>query len=134
MSACMACDGDCTNPHCATQGDLLLDLAAAEQAADEAITRVRDHADPQWTERALDVIWDLAIDHATLTTDDVWAALANVDTQTHEPRAMGAVMRVAAGKGWVYASDQYRKSERAACHARPLRVWVSRIHHARRTA
>lgn len=126
----MVCYGDCTNPHCARQGDLF-DAAVAEQAADEAIARAHDNADPRWTERALDAIWDLAVDNATLTTDDVWAALAHVDTQTHEPRAMGAVMRVAAGKGWVYASDDYRKSERAACHARPLRVWVSRIYHAR---
>lgn len=127
----MVCDGDCTNEHCARQGDLLLDLAQAEQAADNAIAQAGEHADPQWTQRALDAVWDLAIGNATLTTDDVWALLAHVDTGTHEPRALGAVMRTAAGKGWVYASDDYRKSQRPACHARPLRVWVSRIHHAR---
>jgi hypothetical protein len=105
------------------QGDLL-DLAAAMSARDEAVTRVGDHADPDWVEQTLDVIYCLAVAQAEITTDDVWATVGEV-AATHEPRALGAVMRQAARLGYVRASDRYIPSARPACHARPVRVWES---------
>lgn len=107
------------------QGDLL-DLAAAITARDEAITRVGQHADPDWVEQTLDVIYCLAVARSEITTDDIWETVGEV-AATHEPRALGAVMRQAARLGYVRASDRYVPSARAACHARPVRVWESLI-------
>lgn len=104
----------------------LLDLMAAIEARDEAISRVAAHADGDWIDHTLHVIWCLAIAQDTLTTDDVWDALGTDDT-THEPRALGAVMKKAAQAGYITATDTYRPSARAACHARPVRVWASLI-------
>lgn len=109
------------------QGDLL-DLAAAMQARDEAVTRVGSNADPDWYDHALDAVWALAILLDEITTDDVWDAIGHA-ASTHEPRALGAVMQSAARAGYVKATDRYRPSARAACHARPVRIWASLIRH-----
>lgn len=105
------------------QGDLL-DLAAAMSARDEAVTRVADHADVEWVSHILDTIYCLAVAQDEFTTDDIWQTIGEV-ASTHEPRALGACMRQAARLGYVRASDRYVPSARAACHARPVRVWES---------
>jgi hypothetical protein len=107
------------------QGDLL-DLAAAITARDNAVTRVGAHADPDWVEQTLDVIYCLAVSHDEITTDDIWQTVGEV-AATHEPRALGSVMRQAARLGYVRATDRYTPSARPACHARPVRVWASLI-------
>jgi hypothetical protein len=107
------------------QGDLL-DFAAAVAAREEAVTRVASHADPDWVAHVLDVIYCLAVAHDELTTDDVWGTIGEV-AATHEPRALGSVMRQAARLGYVRATDRYTPSARPACHARPVRVWESLI-------
>lgn len=107
------------------QGDLL-NLAAAMSARDEAVQRVGANADPEWYDHALHAIWCLAISRQEITTDDVWDEIGHALT-THEPRALGAVMQKAARLGYVEATDRYRPSARAACHARPVRIWASLI-------
>ena len=105
----------------------LLELAEALHAQVEAVTRVERHADRDWKRHVLDVIWGLAAFRPELTSDDVWQLLDD-DLGTHEPRALGAMLKKAASEGWVTATDSYRPSARAACHARPLRVWRSLIY------
>lgn len=107
------------------QGDLV-DLVADIQARDEAVTRVASNADPEWIEHTLHVIWCLAVAQDEITTDDIWQTIGDV-AATHEPRALGAVMKKAAAKGWVSPTDRYRPSSRPACHARPVRIWASHI-------
>lgn len=106
------------------QGDLL-DLVAAIDARDEAVTRVGRNADPAWADEVMHLIWVTATSSPDMTTDDIWALLR--DTTTHEPRALGALMKRAAAEGWIAATDTYRPSQRVACHARPVRVWRSLI-------
>jgi hypothetical protein len=90
-----------------------------------AISRVEINADPEWMQAALKAVHTLAVSRDTFTTDDVWDALSNVKCTTHEPRAMGAVMRHAAREGTIEASPNYRTSQRVECHGRPVRVWTS---------
>jgi hypothetical protein len=104
-----------------------LDLLAALAARDEALARVEQHANDAWKAEAMRAVVRVARERGRFTTDDVWQALGGLDVGTHEPRAMGAVMRQAARNGWVRATDEYVKSGRAACHARPLRVWESGV-------
>lgn len=106
------------------------DLFTALRAADDAVARVDANADPAWMATALDTIKRIAALQDRFTTDDVWLALDPHDEATHEPRAMGAVMRRAAKMGWVAPTRDYRPSSRPACHARPVRVWGSLIREA----
>ena len=93
----------------------LLDYLAAVEA----------HADPDWKDEAERVIDLLASTRQQFTTDDVWQRLGHVST--HEPRAMGALMKRAASRGVIRATDGWATSTRPECHGRPIRVWRSAI-------
>lgn len=99
----------------------LLDALATR---DEAIDRVEANAHDLWLAAARQVLEDLCATHDTITSDDLWLALADRDVATHEPRAMGAVLRQAARDGLISGTRQYRPSVRPECHARPIREWV----------
>ena len=96
------------------QGDLL---------AQEAIEQAEAHADKQWLEEARRVVWALIRAGQPFTTDDVWDRLDALDVHTHEPRALGAVLRAASRAGLVVNSGAYVKSRRPECHSRPVPRW-----------
>ena len=108
----------------------LFDRAKAIEARDRAIAQVDEHANSDWKAKAADVVARVARSQGHLTTDDVWARLIHVDAETHEPRALGAIMRAAATHGIIVATDSYVQSTRVACHRRPLRVWRSLVFYA----
>ena len=100
-----------------TQGDLL---------AEEAIQQAEAHADKAWLDAARRTVARLAELGIPFTTDAVWEQLDALDVHTHEPRALGAVMRQAARDGLLTNSGRYVKSTRADCHSRPVPVWLPR--------
>ena len=97
--------------------------AAAKQAA---IAQVGQSADPVFKAAAVRAIRDLSTRQQELTADDVWMALERSGaTQTHEPRALGAVMQYAARLGLIAATDRWQESVLPQRHARPVRVWAA---------
>jgi len=104
----------------------LFDPVQAEAAADEALARVEAHADPDWKDRAYAIIFELARVRVEFTTDDVWRELGQAGVDTHEPRALGALMRQAAADHVIAPTDRYKPSSRVVCHGRPVRIWRSR--------
>ena len=102
-----------------------LSLTDAQAAANEAIARVEANADPGWMTLAYQTVCSLAETHDTLTTDEIWAALPRDGRGTHDPRALGPVMRRAAHDRLIRATASYVPSRRPGCHARPVRVWLS---------
>jgi len=102
----------------------LFDWAAAQQAKQEALDRVADHADPSWIKVALTVVYDLCRYRETFTTDDVWCELERLKApEPHEPRALGAVMMRAKRRNWCFSTGQVTGSVRKQCHGRPIMVW-----------
>jgi hypothetical protein len=92
-----------------------------------AIAQVGTSADPVFKAAAVRVIRDLCAQQQELTADDVWIALERLGaTQTHEPRAMGAVMQYAARLGLIEATNRWQESVLPQRHARPVRVWATR--------
>ena len=105
-----------------------LSLTEAERVRDDAIARAERHALQEWKDTTMQIIKVLAIAYPTFTTDDVWLELSRTPhVGTHEPRALGSMMRAAYKVGWVAPTDQYVKSRRPECHARPVKVWRSRF-------
>ena len=102
----------------------LLDLIAATEARDQAIARVATATDTTWR----DGVWMVVEGIATgteFTTDTIWQGCADRGiVGPREPRAMGALLIEAARSGLVAATARYVPSQRVACHARPIRVWV----------
>lgn len=101
-----------------------MSVKEGEQAADAAIDQVRAGMDMAWYATAFRVVRQLGQSGKHFTTDDVWDALDKLPVATPEPRALGAVMRDAKRAGSIQPTNNYAKSRRAACHARPVRVWV----------
>ncbi len=90
-----------------------------------AIEQVWEGAPGAWQIEALAAIEHVAWTTEYLTTDKVWATGLK---RPHEPRAMGAAMRVAAREGWIVATNKWAKSGQRVCHNRPMRVWRSTLY------
>src|SRR6185437_118095 len=101
----------------------LFDPVAGIQRRDEAIRLVEANADERWFVHALSGVYDLSRTGLTFTTDDIWNYLLDSEETTHEPRALGAVMRTAQKRGWCLPTDRYMPSNRPDCHRRPIRLW-----------
>jgi hypothetical protein len=105
----------------------LLDIAAASEARDAAISRVRAAASPAFLIAATRIVVELARTRDQITTDDVWVELATIGQTTAEPRALGAVMREMRAERFIEPTNAYVPSARVACHRRPVRVWRSLV-------
>jgi len=106
-----------------------LSLTDAERVRDDAIARAERHALQQWKDLTMATIKELAVMCPRFTTDDVWIELSRTpDVATHEPRALGSMMRAAYKLGWIVPTDQYENSVRPECHARPVKIWASRLY------
>lgn len=100
----------------------LLDLIVA--AREEAINRVEAHANTEWKDVAYLTAIRVAQQKRFFTSEEVWDALSG-DVRTHEPRAMGAVMRRLRKERIVEPTDQFVTSTSPLGHGRPSRVWRS---------
>jgi len=101
----------------------LFDPVTAKAVTNEAVERAGAHADADWMAAALGAVEACAHGRSLFTTDDVYEYLT--DASTHEPRAMGAVMRKAQAAGICQATEYYRPSSRPQAHQNPKRVWAS---------
>ena len=106
------------------QGDLFTELLVpnGEALAAEGMQRAADHADSAWLQAANRIVQQLARSQEPFTTDQVWYRLEQAGVATHEPRALGAVMRRAAKAGLVEQVG-YRPTSRPEAHARPIPIW-----------
>lgn len=102
-------------------------LWEAQRVTEEAIARAQANANDEWMREVRAIVWRLARARTEFTTDQVWVQADRLEATTHEPRALGAVMRAAAQAGWVTPTDRVRNSVRPECHCRPVRVWRSLI-------
>lgn len=101
----------------------LFDPPTGEDLRDEALDRVEANTDSGWMGHAAIAIGRIP-PRWNFTTDDIWAALAEVGVGApHEPRAMGAAIRAAAHAGLIESTGVYLKSTRPEAHARPIPVW-----------
>lgn len=105
------------------------DLFAAKRTRDASIKQVGDAADREWKNAALAAVKKVRFAFEEFTTDhvwqqlDAWAKAGFCAHETHEPRALGAVMQSAKKLGLIVPTDKHTLSVRKECHARPVRVW-----------
>jgi len=88
----------------------------------EDARRARDEA---WITGAVQAIERIAASRATLTSDDVWAALAMPPRQS---RMIGNALARAQRAGVIEKTEEHRPSVRRENHSRPVRVWRSLRH------
>ena len=102
------------------------DIDSATRAKQEAITRADDSAHKEWRDAALEAVFLTAFDHSHFIVDEVWPYIGQ-GYETHELRAMGAVMRKAVKIGWIEPTENFILSSRVTSHRNPRRVWKSRV-------
>jgi hypothetical protein len=111
--------------------DFLAFSASASRVVDpdtkeEAITRVKANANPEWMSAATKVAYGICKGKQEFTTDDLWAVIDTLAVSTKDNRAMGAVMTNAESKKWCQMKDcRPIPSKRPQCHGRPVCVWES---------
>lgn len=104
--------------------DHLFDPDEGARRRDEALARVEEHAPEDWNAVATRAVLSCADRLYKFTTDDVWWQLEELGTSPPpEPRALGAVVRRLALAGRIVNTGEWRKSDRAAAHRRPISVW-----------
>lgn len=102
-------------------------IEQAIAASDKAIAESGFHANKDWRRKALDVVLDLCKLRREFTADDVWEQLEKTGWRTHEPRAMGAVLREASVNGFCSVTPMHTVSRRKTNHRRPIPVWKSML-------
>lgn len=100
---------------------------AGRMLRDEAIERVKIHADGTWRAAAVRAVKLLAQQRETFTADDALEIVTVAGYTTHDNRAMGSVMRQCQGYGYITPTDQFTASTNKRKHASPTRVWRSLI-------
>lgn len=104
----------------------------AQRAKNAAMAQVGAAANPAWLDLMLQLAFEVSQKHPFFTSDDVMAAYHAIQSPskplTHEPRALGPVMRQAARLGYCQkASVPPLPSRRRSRHACPLAVWRSLV-------
>jgi hypothetical protein len=99
------------------------------ESRDSAIMRSRVGAGEEWVGRAVAAIEAVARRGAPFTTDEVWDELGRGGVR--DPRAIGAAMREAVGRGVVRAcvcdccGQQVTRPGGARSHGRRMALWVA---------
>ena len=84
---------------------------------------------PTWRGWAEDALRYVAEHRELFTTDAVWAVLLHWKAPPPpEPRALGPLMKAAAGWGWCSHTGEYRQSVHAANHRRPIAIYRSHLY------
>lgn len=95
-----------------------------DAVTNEAIERAGNHADLDWKIEARFALEACIAAYEYLTTDDVWQLLDERGVHsTHEPRAMGALIREQQKLRRITPTGRYKKSSRIECHNRPVMIW-----------
>jgi hypothetical protein len=92
--------------------------------AQMSIDQVEEHADQEWIVLATGIVKALAAGRHPFTTDKVWTMLERIPVATHEPRALGAVIRRLARDGIIIKTGAYVNTTRREAHSRPIPVWI----------
>jgi hypothetical protein len=88
---------------------------------DDAMTRVEEHAAPDWKDEAFSVVIDLARTRRPFTADDVWE---RVGWAPHEPRALGPIMMRALREGYIRPTGHWVACRRVSRHKTHVKEWI----------
>ena len=83
--------------------------------------QVEQNANAEWLKAAWKTVLRLAHTGEAFTSDKVFLLTRG---STHEPRAMGAVMRKASRSGIIKPTGRWVDTGRKVSHNRPMREWI----------
>lgn len=104
-----------------------MDLLDIINERDKAIDLVEANASHNWKNVAYVTALAIAVRQRTLVSEDVWEHMPE-GTYTHEPRAMGAIMRQLRKDNIIVPTGEYTISKSPLGHGRPSHIWKSNIY------
>jgi hypothetical protein len=87
-------------------------MSLLSKSTQSHIACAKAHADPKWQRVALAVVRHLARKGREFTTNDVLISLEKRQVQTHDLRAIGAVMVEAKKRGWIESAGLVRRADK----------------------
>ena len=110
----------------------LFDPDEGERRKREGMDRADKHADEDWSVVIRRCFFYAARTHPRFTTDLLWALMKRYypNVETHERRAMGAVIRWAKNEGLIEDTGLTELSKRPEHHRYPCPVYRSLIYNA----
>lgn len=109
-----------------TQSTLNFNANLGKLAKDVGCDRVIENEPHQWREAALAHIHALALEKASFTSDTVrQRILGSGMLHPKHGNSWGALLAVAARRGWIQNTGHYVASEITENHARKIPVWES---------
>ncbi len=99
-------------------------MTTGEVLAQEGMDRAVNAADLRWVQLARWWVEQWSAQRRTFTSDDLLLALASLNLDTAERRALGGVVRTAHRDGLIKPTGGYVPASRAEAHCRPCREWV----------
>lgn len=108
----------------------LFEYQAAQVAKEIGMQAANANAAERWCDLMLLLVQFTCQEQLVFTSDDIFDRYDAIDSPptTHDNRAFGSIMRVAARKGWCEKTDTVRESKRKSLHASPRAVWRSQIY------
>ena len=100
-------------------------LPGVQSNLEEAIDRAYCGAETSWKMYAEHTLEQVCRTQRFFSADDLWQAMKGSGLRTEEPRALGAIIRNGAKRGWCIPMGNYVRSKRKPCHGRPIRIWQS---------
>jgi hypothetical protein len=99
-----------------------------QEQTNRAIARVDAAANAAWKADCLEAIKEACRRWDKFTSEDVADILDELySTSTHEPRAMGAMMKKAQALGLCVPTSEYIPSHRSKSNSYSKRVWARKI-------
>jgi hypothetical protein len=102
-------------------------MAETKAATEASIAQVEEHAFEEWKLLAYECLVECAKKHPEFTSDEVWLALEEHDTSTHEPAAMGPIFLRGARAGIIVNTKRHRKRSVYSKRHHELTLWASLI-------
>ncbi len=103
----------------------LFDQAESARRGEEAQVQVAANAAPDWKTKAMYAVFRVARERDEFTSDDVWDW--GELPRTRENRALGPILRAAAGRGWIVRTERTAKTRQVSRHGTDVRIWKSKL-------
>lgn len=103
----------------------VLDRQLALDLRDIAIARVDEGANEEWKAEAMAAVERTCRKLTEFTVDAIQEEMRDAKVETHEGRAMGAIVIQAVRNGWMVRSGVVIKSAQPQCHGNLRTVWRS---------
>lgn len=107
---------------------VVLDADEGQRRLRAGLERAAHGGGEAFRERALVAVEALARQQAALSCDDVWARLTREAAPApRDHRALGPVMRIARGRGWIAPTTEFQLTAQPQRHRAPVRIWRSLV-------